>query len=77
MQQPFDWRDEPSRISLSSLVLLLIFVGAAALTVYAAFKMEPWASDSPPVEVSTDAGAEVSAGDVVPVASEAPVAPAP
>jgi hypothetical protein len=63
---------------LSSLVLLLIFVGAAALTVYAAFKMEPWASDSPPVEVSADGGAaEVSAGDVVPVASEAPVAPAP
>ena len=81
MQQPYDWRDEPKRISLSSIVLLLIFVGAAALTVYAAFRIEPWASDSPKVEVSADTGGgQVSAGDVVPIPAEAPApsaAPAP
>lgn len=76
-QQPFDWREEPSRFSVSSLVLLLIFVGAVALTVYVAFQMKPWASDEPaPAEVSTGVEPGAAAGEVTPVVTEAPVAPA-
>ena len=72
MQQPYDWRDEPSRISVSSLVLLVIFVGAVAFTVYAAIKMEPWAADGPQPEVSADGGAQAAPEDVTPVPSVAP-----
>jgi len=76
-QQPYDWREEPSRFSVSSLVLLLIFVGAVAFTVYVAFQMKPWASDEAvPPEVSTEAGTDTAAGEVTPVPAEAPVAPA-
>jgi hypothetical protein len=76
-QQPYDWREEPSRFSLSSLVLLFIFVAAVALTVYVAFQMEPWASDEPvPPEVSTGVEPGTSAGELTPVVTAAPVAPA-
>jgi hypothetical protein len=76
-QQPYDWREEPSRFSLSSLVLLFIFVGAVVLTVYVAFQMEPWASDEvAPPEVSSGVEPGTAAGEVTPVVTEAPVAPA-
>lgn len=76
MEQRSDWRDEPSRISVSSLVLLLIFVGTAALTVYMAFQMKPWASDATaPPEVSSGAEFDTAAGEVTPVPTEAPVPP--
>ena len=77
-QQPYDWREEPSRFSLSSLALLFIFVGAVALTVYVAFQMEPWASDEPaPPEVSSGTEADTAAGEVTPVVIGAPIAPVP
>ena len=76
-QQPYDWREEPSRISLSSLVLLVIFVGAVAITVYVAFQMKPWASDeAAPPEVSSEAETDTAAGEVTPVATESPATPA-
>jgi hypothetical protein len=72
-QQPYDWREEPSRFSLSSLVLLVIFVGAVALTVYVAFQMKPWASDEPaPPAISSGTEADTAAGEVTPVATAVP-----
>lgn len=68
-QQPYDWRDEPRRFSVSSLVLLAIFVAAVAITVYIAFDMEPWASE----EAVETLGAE-TAGEVV-APGEQPAAP--
>lgn len=76
MGQPYDWRDEPSRFSLSSLVLLLVFVGAVGLTVYVAFQMKPWASDEPaPPEVSSDVQTDTAAGELTPVPAEGTPAP--
>ena len=42
----FDWRDEPQRLSLYSLSLLALFVGAALLILYVALVIEPWRGDS-------------------------------
>jgi len=73
MGQPYDWREEPSRFSVSSLVLLLIFVGAVALTVYVAFQMKPWATDeAAPPEVATEAETDAVAGEVTPVPTVTP-----
>jgi len=76
-QQPFDWRDEPRRFSVSSLVLLAVFVGAVVLTVYIAFQMKPWDSDAAPPEVSsaTEAPAAVEVSPPAEAPAPAPAAP--
>ena len=74
-QQQYDWRDEPRRFSVSSFILLFIFVGAVAITVYVAFQMKPWDSEATAPEVATVTEAPV-AGEVPPPAgSPAPAAP--
>ena len=74
MGQPYDWREEPGRFSFSSLVLLMVFVGAVGLTVYVAFQMKPWASDTTaPPGVSSEAEPNTAAGEVTPVATDVPV----
>jgi hypothetical protein len=51
MYQYPDWRDEPRRISLYSITLLLIFVGAVAATLYVGLSLKPWADDPPAAEM--------------------------
>jgi uncharacterized membrane protein len=72
-QQPYDWREEPRRLSVSSLILLVIFVGAVAAVVYVAFQMKPWESDQPVTAEVANATEVPAAGEVTPVASPAPV----
>jgi hypothetical protein len=38
----YDWRDEPRRLSVYPLSLLVIFVGAVGLIVYVAMALKPW-----------------------------------
>jgi hypothetical protein len=38
----FDWREEPRRLSVYSLSLLIVFIAAVGLIVYAAAALEPW-----------------------------------
>jgi hypothetical protein len=40
----FDWRDEPRRFSVYSLTLLVVFIAAVGLVVYAVAAVEPWGS---------------------------------
>jgi hypothetical protein len=64
-QQPYDWRDKPQRFSISSFLLLVVFVGAVAITVYAAFQMKPWESETSAPEVASATEAP-AAGEVPP-----------
>lgn len=48
--QGYNWRDEPKAISLSSVVLLLVFVFVAGFALYMVY-FQPWSDDStPPAE---------------------------
>jgi hypothetical protein len=76
-QQPYDWREEPRRFSISSLLLLLVFVGAVGFVVYLGVQMKPWESDEPEggslaAETPAAAPTEVPAADAAPVAPVAP-----
>jgi hypothetical protein len=52
----YNWREEPEGTSISSVLLLLIFVGAAAFLASMVY-FRPWEDDAPvPVEVQIPAG---------------------
>jgi hypothetical protein len=69
----YDDSPSPSRISASSLILLVIFASAAALIV-AAIVWRPWFDDGDPASTSAQPEATEPAPDV---AAEPPVADAP
>ena len=56
----YSWREEPEGISPSSIVLLLVFVFAAAFLVGMVW-FKPWADDSTPPEVQASPPAEAQA----------------
>jgi|FLYL01.1.fsa_nt_gi hypothetical protein len=51
MYTHYDWREKPRIISYSSVLLLLIFVGAFAFIAWAAWQ-RPWADDGAGVSIS-------------------------
>ena len=76
----YNWREEPEGTSISSVLLLLIFVGAAAFLAGMMY-FQPWEDDAPaPIEVQIPAGspaADAPAVDAaVPADAAAPAAPA-
>jgi len=58
----YNWREEPEGTSLSSVVLLLVFVGAAAFLASMMY-FRPWEENAPPA--------------AIPEAQASPAAPAP
>jgi hypothetical protein len=47
----YDWREEPKGTALSSILLLLVFMGAVVFVVSMAL-MRPWADETAPVPVA-------------------------
>jgi len=56
----YSWRQEPKGISPSSIVLLVVFVSAAAFLVGMVW-FRPWADDATPPEVQASPPAEAQA----------------
>jgi len=71
----YSWREEPQGISPSSIVLLVVFVFAAAFLLGMVW-FRPWADDATPPEVQASPPAEAQAGQPPPQAAP-PQAPAP
>ena len=46
MNEQYDWRDEPRHVSVYSLSLLVVFVGAVIVTIYIAAVLKPWEDDT-------------------------------
>lgn len=75
----YNWREEPEGTSISSVLLLLIFVGAAAFLASMVY-FRPWEDDAPvPVEVQVPAGSPAPDAPAVDAAVPPPegVPPAP
>jgi len=56
----YSWRQEPRGISPSSIVLLLVFMFAAAFLMGMVW-FRPWVNDGPPAEVQASPPAEAQA----------------
>jgi len=70
----YNWREEPEGTSISSLVLLLIFVGAAAFLASMMY-FRPWDDSPPPLPEAQVPPAEAPAVDAAaPPADAAPPA---
>ncbi len=72
----YSWREEPQGISPSSIVLLVVFVFAAAFLMGMVW-FRPWADDGPPPEVQASPPAEAQAPGQPPPQAPQPQAPAP
>lgn len=71
----YNWREEPEGTKLSSVLLLLVFVGAAAFLV-GMVVLKPWDNSSPAATTEVQAPAPPPAEGAPPPAEGAP-APAP
>ena len=72
----YSWRQEPKGISPSSIVLLVVFVSAAAFLVGMVW-FRPWADHGPPPEVHASPPAEAQAPAGAPGQPPPPQTPAP
>jgi hypothetical protein len=64
MNPTYGWRDEPKRFSMSSLALLLVFVGATFLAFYVGAVLKPWEDDVAPSTMDARTYADRNVGPV-------------